>query len=344
MMNNSIVLNNIRYDLSKSTKKLKETLPDWEKDIFQFLVEWFSDSDTVLIHTSGSTGKPKLLTIHKSALRNSAKLTGDFFNFSSGKTALLCLPAKYIGGKMMLVRAMEWQLSLDYIEPKTTMSFPKNDYFFTAMTPPQVAANLARLSLFKNIIIGGGPINSSLEQRIQNIHSSCYATYGMSETVSHIALRKIGSPHFSVLANVSISLDTRGCLIISAPLINTEPLITNDLVEILSKTTFSWIGRSDNIINSGGIKLSPENIEKKIANLINTPFFIAGIPDNKWGEQLILLIEGDHLNTKELLKSIRNMLPKIELPKRIVFVNQFVCTENGKLNRRKTVNSINLHQ
>jgi len=336
-MKTSITLNNTEFDLKKSIQKLEGNLPEWEHDLFSFLVGWFSDTKTIEVQTSGSTGTPKMISKSKTAMRNSAVMTGEFFGFTNRKNALLCLPVKYIAGKMMLVRAIEWALELDYIEPKTVMDIPKKEYYFSAMTPAQVESNLASISNIKNLIIGGAPISSLLEKKLIETQGNKYATYGMTETVSHIALRKIGDIDYQTLSNISISVDKRNCLVIHAPKLLNEPIITNDLIEITSEKSFIWKGRLDHVINSGGVKISPELLEKKISDFISSPFFIAGFPDEKWGEKVVLLIESNSFNTLSLISSMENILPKTDVPKAIYFLDSFQYTENGKLRRKETL-------
>ena len=340
MNSNSIVLNGERFDLNKSKAMLKNQLPDWEHDIFSFLVDWFSDSSHISVQTSGSTGKPKLISKNKSALINSAEMTGEFFRFEENQMALLCLPAKFVAGKMMLVRAIKWRLRLDYIAPKIQLQIPKKTYFFSAMTPQQMEANLSKLSRITNLIIGGAPIPVALERKLVLLDTNCYATYGMTETVSHIALREISNdPNlvYQVLEGISINTDSRSCLKINAPKLLEESITTNDVVELTSSTSFIWKGRFDNVINTGGVKVFPEIIENKIAHLINLPILIAGVPSVKWGEKIILVIESDILNTTEVSMQLKGILSKTEIPKSIFLVSKFIHTENGKINRKKTL-------
>ena len=339
-MKKKIILQSTEYDLQKSILKLQENLPNWERDIFLFLTTWFSDSAVIEVQTSGSTGVPKLISKQKLALQNSALMTGEFFGFSNGKTALLCLPAKYIAGKMMLVRAIEWGLKLDYIEPKNNLQLPNKSFFFAAMTPPQVEANFDTLTNLENLIIGGAPVSLALERKLMELPTKSFATYGMTETVSHIALRKIGENNYTVLPSIAISKDDRNCLIINAPKLLAEPISTNDIVEITSSNTFIWKGRADNIINSGGLKISPEIIEGKIASFIQRSYFVAGITDKKWGEKVALIIEGDSFKTDKLVCDMQTILPKTHVPKNLFFVNKFQYTENGKLKRKETLNLV----
>ena len=343
MYKDSILLNNVLYNYQDVLVKLNGSMPNWERDIFIFLKEWFSTNEVIDITTSGSTGKPKIITREKKHLIESAKMTGEFFSFSPKKTALLCLPAKYIAGKMMLVRAIEWNLSLDYIEPKLQLDIPDKEYYFSAMTPQQIEASIHQISNIKSIIIGGAPISPSLEKELITLPNNLFATYGMTETVSHIALRKLTPTQNNIyitLPNVSLSTNVNSCLIINAPNLLDIPITTTDIVELKSPTSFIWIGRNDFIINSGGVKIFPEKLESIISHLINSPYFLFGKPDDKWGQKVILIIEGTPFNTSNLETALQADLSAIELPKEIIFTSKFSRTKNGKLNRAATFNSI----
>jgi O-succinylbenzoic acid--CoA ligase len=340
MSSNYIVLNGVRFDLNKSKSMLMNELPDWERDIYSFLVEWFSESEHISVQTSGSTGKPKIISKKKSTLINSAVMTGKFFHFAENQTALLCLPAKFVAGKMMLVRAIEWGLELDYIAPKIQLQIPEKAYFFSAMTPQQVEGSLSKLGRISNLIIGGAPIPITLEKELVLLDTNCYATYGMTETVSHIALREISvepNSAYQILEGISIKTDTRDCLKIDAPKLLNESITTNDIVELTSPTSFIWKGRYDNVVNTGGVKVFPEVIETKIASIINSPIIITGVPSKKWGDKLILIVETVQLDTEELSNQLNTILTKTEIPKSIFLVSKFIRTENGKINRKQTL-------
>jgi len=340
-------LNNIHYNvgqLQHYAEKLVESVP-FEKAIGEFLLDWLNNADTVIVQTSGSTGKPKSITLRKEQMRNSAIATGAFFNLEPEDTALLCLPASYIAGKMMLVRAMVLGLHLICIDP-TISSISKIDkkYDFTAMVPLQVDSVLAKLNLFKKIIIGGAPISDSLRERIAKESVAAYETYGMTETITHIAVRRTSnadSGAFKTLPNVHLSLDERNCLVIDAPLIAKHKVVTNDVVELLSETEFKWQGRYDAVINSGGIKLHPEQLEKKFSKHIDVPFFVAGLPDDSLGEKLLLLLEAKS-NTKIIKESLCNDsdIDRYEIPKQIICLESFVYTPNGKIQRTKTLENL----
>ena len=311
-----------------------------------FLYDWSSGDDAIIVNTSGSTGEPKAIEVKKKRMVNSALATGRYFQLRPSNTALLCLSPAFIAGKMMLVRAMVLGLELDVVEPTTNpLNGISKSYDFAAMVPMQVRASLTRLNQIKTLIIGGAPISSALRTLLSEQKNDLFETYGMTETITHIAVKKISrvpdeiqEQYFETLPNVSIESDARQCLVIDAPLILEDCLVTNDIVEIVDKGRFKWLGRYDNIINSGGIKLIPEQIEMKIAAYIRPRFFVAGIPDEVLGERLVLFIEGN--GDKAVLNKDSNIfqkLAKYERPKEIVYLPEFQETANGKINRMNTL-------
>ena len=308
-------------------------------DIFSFLNNWFSNADTVTVKTSGSTGKPKAIKLKKEHMYNSALGTGVFFNLKEKTTALLCLPTNFIAGKMMLVRALVLGWQLDVVNPSShPLDGNKDNYDFCAMVPLQAQNSLSDLDRIKILIIGGAPINTELQRVLQAIKTQIFATYGMTETITHIALKRINGDvenSFKVLPNILIEKDKRGCLVIEAPKISDKKIKTNDLVEIIDDNHFNWLGRFDNIINSGGVKISPEVIENKLLNVFPFKFFIAGLPDDILGEKVVLIGEGKKQNIEPF--NLKKYLNKYELPKDIFFVKSFIETTNHKLNRKKTL-------
>jgi len=314
-------------------------------EVFSFLSEWFSEESFVVVQTSGSTGKPKEIKLQKKYMVNSAIATGTYFTLFENTTALLCMSSSFIAGKMMLVRALTLGWDLDIIEPISNPIEKNNKpYDFCAMVPLQLANSLSGISKIKKIIVGGGVVSSELLYKIQNISTEIFATYGMTETITHIAVKKLNyhserceESHYEILPNISISKDERDCLIIDVPKLSDEIIVTNDIVQLISSTQFDWLGRYDTVINSGGIKLIPEQIEKKIASIISRRFFVTGIPDTVLGEKLILIVEGD--TNKTLLKNVKKLvsLSKYEIPKDIYFVPKFKETETKKINRPKTI-------
>jgi len=350
----------INFKLQGKTFNTVEELLIFSKelseDIFSFLELWFNEKDIIEVKTSGSTGKPKRILLKKRYMINSALATGKFFNLFENTKALLCLPVNFIAGKMMLVRALTLGWNLDFVAPiSNPLKNNANTYDFAAMVPLQLENSLADISKIKKLIVGGAPVSNKLLNKLQKIDTDIFATYGMTETITHIAVKKLNNfkstilreeekDYYTILPDIKISKDKRDCLIIDAPKLSSEKIITNDLVEIISPTKFKWLGRLDTIINSGGIKLIPEQIEEKLTKIIEQRFFVAGIPDTILGEKLIMIIEAqkEEFYKNELFQKIKHLklLSKYEIPKEIYFVNPFVETETKKINKNKTLKLI----
>lgn len=317
---------------------------EFEQKIKKFLEEWFSESETVKVQTSGSTGIPKIFDIEKKKMINSADMTCHFLGLKEGDTALICLPVEYISGKMMIVRSIVKKLKLIITDPSTKpLQYINDEVDFCAMTPLQVENSLDKLYLINNLIIGGAAVSESLKikitQTLQHLNSSTriFETYGMSETLSHIALKQIfplAEDYFTVFENVTISKDERGCLKIFAPNLNTEVLQTNDLVEIkLGNKQFRFLGRIDNVINSGGAKIFPEQLESLVKKKIPNEVVFLGLNDESLGQKLILIIEGEE--SEDLIEKI-SAIPfekNFHKPKEIIFIEKIPRTPNGKINR-----------
>ena len=342
-------LNSVRYsneDIQEIAYSfVKEGLP-YQREIGDFLIDWLDKKDYVKVKTSGATGRPKQIKILKQTMVNSSIFTGNFFNLSPGDKALHCLPANFIAGKMMLVRAMILGLELDLIEPLTHPVFDANkSYDFCAMIPIQLQNSVGKIDNIKNIIVGGMKVSSTLIEAIKGIPVNIYETYGMTETVTHVALKSLNTTvdnkksYFQTLPNVSVYKDDRDCLVIKAPHLSKNDIITNDIVELYSDTEFEWLGRFDNVINSGGLKVFPERIEEKLESKVTQRFFIASEPDEILGVRVVMVVEG---NSNNLDPSIFDVLDKYEKPKHIYSVNKFVETSTGKIQRDKTLNKINL--
>ena len=315
---------------------IKENGQLFEKEIANFLLDWLNSESFIFVQTSGSTGKPKQIVIQKSAMIASAKATGLFFNLQPKNTALLCLSANYIAGKMMLVRAITLGLNLDTIDPTSTPLSSKK-YNFIAMVPMQVEKSLSKLHLVDKLLIGGTKVSYTLSESILKSNCNAFESYGMTETISHIAIKKIGELSFTVLPNVIISVDERNCLVIEALELSKEKIITNDIVAIVNATQFILKGRIDNIINSGGIKIFPEEVEEILAKFISVPFFIASKPDEILGEKVILVLEA----TPFLIENnVFSQLSKYQIPKEILFFEAFEGTETNKINRKKTLEKL----
>ena len=329
-----------------------------------FFSEWNNHSDTVLVHTSGSTGKPKPMMVEKKRMLNSARITCDFLGLKPGDTALLCMSLDYIAGKMVVVRSIERHLHLISISPSghplkdVNLKEVNGEITFAAMVPMQVYNTLQvpeereRLSHIRHLIIGGGAIDASLEKELRSLpgNIAIWSTYGMTETLSHIALRRINgaeaSEWYQPFDSVKISQTEEGCLVIDAPLVCAETLVTNDIVEIepyiynkvenhnkVEKTRFRIKGRKDNVICSGGIKIQIEEVEEFLKPHLEKPFMLAKKKDEKFGEIAVLLSEDKEIKTVEA--TIRRLLSdhKYWIPREFLHVDHLPLTETGKPKR-----------
>ena len=308
---------------------------NYEKPLGIFILDWFDPKPYLEINTSGSTGTPKIIRVDKQAMVNSAIATADFFDLQPGQKVLHCLPTEYVAGKMMFVRAFILGLDMEFVAPSShPMERVKGDFDFCGMVPLQAKNSLNDLHRIKKLIIGGAKVTKTLEQELVKVPSQIYETYGMTETITHIAAKRVGASAFTVLPNVKITTDDRHCLVIDAHKISGEKIVTNDLVELISDTQFVWKGRFDNVINSGGIKLIPEQIEEKLASSISNCFFVYGQADELLGEKLVLYVEGESMAIDE---SIFGVLDKYEKPKEIVFIPEFKRTATGKVIRDQSI-------
>lgn len=309
---------------------------DFEKPVGDFLLDWFDSKTYIEMQTSGSTGTPKIIKVDKQAMVNSALATGDFFGLHAGNRALQCLPVKYVAGKMMLIRSIILGLDLDYVAPSShPMEGLEEKYDFVAMVPMQAQNSLKELRNVKKLIVGGARISASLEKELMKLPTQVYETYGMTETITHIAAKRVGEKIFTVLPNVTISYDDRNCLVIHAPnIITEETVVTNDLVELVNENQFKFLGRIDNVINSGGIKIIPEQVEQKLDGKIDRRFFIASKEDKELGEKVVLVVEGA---TIEIDPVTFDVLDKYEHPREIIFIPKFKETENGKFLRNASL-------
>ena len=337
---------NATFSYNGQTHPLSDPRTRAGTPIESFMQAWTDDKNYVTGHTSGSTGLPKEIKLDKKAMSASARLTNQHFGLSEGKTILLCLSTEYIAGKMVIVRAIEGNLRLIVAD---TCSLPEWEgrIDFAALVPMQVekllhqnAESKKRLSEIGTIIIGGSPLSKLLQKELVEAGcQSAYTTYGMTETLSHVAVAKIngsGDLNYQALKGITFTTDSRGCLVVKAPHLQTDPFTTNDVVELKGDKEFVWKGRWDNVVNSGGVKLFPETIEKKIAHLINRRFYLTGEEDERLGSQLVLKIEGEVFGSRELenLRAhISESVGKYEQPRKIIFVRHFQETRTGKVKR-----------
>ncbi len=331
-----------------------------ETSALQFCHEWLNGKVDFILQASGSTGTPKKISVTRDQLKASATLSTTYLGLKKEFTALVCLDTKYVAGIMMLVRSLEVGMNMYVVEPSAN---PFDDMSqdisidFTALVPYQVQAILIsrhkeKLSKTKIVLIGGAALSNSLRDDLKSMQGSFYATYGMTETLSHIALQKLNgsdaSNYFQLLPGISIHADNRGCLVIKAAHLNAEPIVTNDLVEIIDSNRFHLLGRFDSVINSGGVKIIPEKIEQVLETIllefgINNRFFIIGLPDTSLGEAVTLVMEGEPLFSEkeiEIIKYLKSRLDRFEVPKATRYVHQFVQTETGKVDKLRTLKLI----
>lgn len=325
-----------------------------EANAIQLIKAWQSGVDKFIFQTSGSTGPPSKVVFSRNQLEASALLTQRALKLKAGYNALICLDVNFIAGAMMIIRSLVSKMNMIIQSPSSDPLHGMNEPVdFIALVPLQLHSILDRspeiLDHLQTIIIGGAPLQIQLIQKLQQRTSSFYATYGMTETLSHIALQKLngsGRQHeFHMLPGINISTDNRNCLVIQAKHLGPDPVITNDVVEILNGDTFRVHGRIDQVINSGGIKIQPQKVEGIIQTVfqnleIHTRFFLAGIPDDILGSRLILVLEGSPLSPddkEQILIALGNALGKYEIPSAIYYAPRFLITPTQKIDRIGTL-------
>ena len=338
--------------------------PEHLKEVIDLLRKWHYNQQRFFIKTSGSTGKPKSIRIEREDIARSAQATAKYFGIQEGDTALLALSPTTIGGFMMVMRAMvnEWNLyvaspasnPLEEIQSAVSLSF-------AAFVPMQMAKILEKndqkelylLNQMKAIILGGAPVNRHLHEKIKNLAVPVYHTYGMTESISHIAAKRLNADNgnetetFSIIPGNSVTTDEKGRLIITQLHEKIKHLVTNDIVEIVNKNEFRYLGRYDNMINSGGVKVLPEKVEKQLQEAWKESvsnevpeFLVFGKEDSTLGERVTSLVEGKHPG-EEFIQKFNNQLKKqlhpYEIPKELIFECQFKYTPNEKLDRKGTI-------
>jgi o-succinylbenzoate---CoA ligase len=350
-----ITINHIRHTkaeikLIASVKTEDNAVPVWEKSFYEFLHEWFNQETFIIVKTSGSTGTPKEIKIQKNSMAASAQLTAEYLELKVNEHALLCLSCGHIAGKMMAVRAIVTGMNLIVIEPS---SFPLNKVLhekidFAAFVPMQMTAMLQdellaeKIKSIRNLLVGGSEISFLLKDKINAFSNNIYETFGMTETVSHVALKLLSQnsaqDYFETLEHITVTKDERDCLIIRAAHLNEDPIVTNDIVELIDENKFRWLGRIDNVVNSGGIKIFPESVEQQLKPHLAHKFFLAGISDEKLGQKLIALVETDtEIDRKHFLDTAALFVNQYEVPKQVFCVSKFHYTTNGKINRKATL-------
>lgn len=360
-MNSSLTLDGKYFNRKElreyAATQLRESTAPWKQELFNFILYWTDDTEiSIEVPTSGSTGPPKPVRITKQQMINSAVMTQSYLGLKEKDTALLCLPVRYIAGKMMVVRAFTGKLDLYTISPAADplSGFNASSHIdFCAMTPMQVHYSLSHshgrdaLQGISSLIIGGGSIPLPLRETLSSFSNKIFETYGMTETISHIAMRKIApkaAEYFETLPGISIDTDERECLKIAAPALSSVPLITNDVVQIHHKDQFTWLGRADHVINSGGIKVHPEQMESLLAAHIEGRFAISSRKDRIVGEKVVLVLEQSPMKEEKersLLEGLRKSISLPVYPKVIAYLEVFPETGSGKIDRpeiRKRIN------
>lgn len=330
------------------------SLNDQEKNALQFCHQWLNGQQKFEFQTSGSTGTPKKIIFKRVELEASARLTEEALQLQPGYSALICLDVNFIAGAMMMVRSLV--TGMDMII-KTPSSNPLKDFSdiidFVALVPYQLVTVLDQsptsLSNLKTVIIGGAPLKEAVIDRLQDFSTAFYATYGMTETITHVALQKINGPDrqnfFQLLPGIQATTDDRSCLIITASHLGDKAIITNDIVEFLDERRFRWIGRYDQVINSGGLKVPAEKVEGVVESVlrelkIQRRFFITALPDRKLGDQIVLILEGARLSQdqeRDIKTTLKANLEKYEIPKIFLYVSRFVETATQKIDRVHTM-------
>ncbi len=320
----------------------------FKKKLNDFLNEWNDSSDCVLVRTSGSTGAPKTIKAEKSKMAASARITCDFLGLKPGDTALLCMPLDFIAGKMMVVRSLVRQLKLVIVEPS---GHPLKDIsiapVFAAMIPMQVINSLQvakereTLSNIRHLIIGGGAVDDELSAELKGFPNEIWSTYGMTETLSHIALRRLSGDSadewYVPFDGVSVSLDTNNRLVIEAPLVCAERLVTNDIAEIAPDgRRFRILGRQDNVIDCAGIKIQAEEVERKLRQYLSVPYIVTKKLNHKFGEIVVLIVQsGDVKGIQQICETV---LPKYWQPRLYIPIDEIPLTETGKPARAEAYN------
>ena len=330
----------------------------YEEATLLFCRYWLNGEQTFQLQTSGSTGIPKTIEVNRSQMESSAKATGQFFKVQPDQLLLCCLNISMIGGKMMLVRGMEWDSQIHVVKPSSNpySGFsPEKRVDFAGMVPLQLEACLenesARKFLYQteNLIIGGASLSQPIKEKAQTLPGNVYQTYGMTETVSHVALadiKKEGPLVYHALPGVSFSQSADHRLKIKGPMSDGKWLLTNDLVEMTSPSSFVWKGRADYTINSGGVKIQPEEVEASIHKTFQQYFpgrqyLLVGLPDTRLGQKLVILVSGKAVmgsQTEDLLSTLKKELPTYHCPLEVHFLDQFSETASGKINRKETLN------
>lgn len=310
----------------------------WEVEIGNFLLDWLDNNESITMFTSGSTGNPKAIQISKKAMWESAERTVAFFDLDHYSRILCCLPLRYIAGKMMIVRALYCGADVHIIQSvKNPLQQVDGDFHFAAFTPMMAEASAEDLHRVKKVLIGGAPINSKLRDVLKSIDTQIFESYGMTETASHVAIKRhftYDEECFEALDGIYFSQSEDETLVIHGLADYPNGLKTNDLVRFVSETKFEWLGRIDEVVNSGGIKLNIQTLQKKIAPFVSEDFFLTKEPDDQLGERLVMVVKSENApNFQDISKG----LEPYEKPKNIYTTDRFVQTFSGKIDKNKSL-------
>lgn len=350
-MKNTFRLDSVPYDPDSLKEFCRNNLqqgqiPEWRKELFTFLLEWLDPGVEQFDQlTSGTTGAPRKTPLFRESMVRSAENTVSYFGLMPEERALLCLPVRYIAGKMMVARALVGGLDLITVEPsgRPLRELPRA-VDFGAMVPMQVHGALRdgdELSKVRKLLIGGGEIHPALRERLAGMEQpEMYESFGMTETYTHVALRRINGPDpdsfFRPLKGVSVRQDERGCLVVEAEGVTRRPVVTNDLVELAAERDgFWWLGRADHLISTGGIKVIPELLEEKIRKRLGPECLVLAEPDEQLGQRLVLLVEYADPDppVEGWLQSLKELMEPHEVPKRILTVSRLPRNESFKPDR-----------
>ena len=359
----SLLLNGREFSyaaIQQYPAQLDAPVNGYEAKVLDFVRQWLNGTQEFGLTTSGSTGTPTPIALRRRQLEASARRTADFFDLGPGDRALVCLNCEYIGGLMMLVRGLERNVHLTVVEPHAdpfAHVAADAEFDFSAFVPLQLKAVLAaghapRLNKMKALLVGGAPADATLQQELQPLTVPVWLTYGMTETCSHVALRRLNGPaasrHFRVLPGIAAGQDERGCLTLRGDVTDDQLVVTNDRVQLLDAHTFEWLGRADFVINTGGVKVPAEKIELvldvALAELgAARRCFVAGQPDARLGQAVTAFIEGPALSAaleKELQRLLAERLGRYEQPRQLRYVAEFQTTATGKLDRPATLRGL----
>ncbi len=341
-----IILNGQLREIRELLNLQTDNLPEWEQEWTGFLKEWYSPKKWIEVLTSGSTGVPKKIRLTKEFVAASAQRTLRFFQLKEGHKVLHCLPSRYIAGKLMIVRSLLGRLDMRITSPSSGLGFlGKEQFEFAAMVPNQVIKILDsssgenKLQNIRQLLIGGSAIPLTLEKRLSALSTRSCSSYAMTETATHIAIRELSKEgadgYYHCMDDIRVELSEKGCLKIFVPGLSHGYLETTDIAELKDPKTFRILGRADHIIISGGIKYSPETIEKKLETDITAPFMISSLPHEKLGRQIVLVVEGNgSAETLDRIKTIcKKKLDKYEIPRQFIFSSKLPRTNTDKPDR-----------